>query len=199
MSNNPPTRKMPLKDRRAAPGAKPAGGPLNQLKGLLGRPIGLQRQGSQLNVVLVERRSPLRADEAPSLTQLCAELRVRLLAEEVPSAQVMRHLVQVHDALGSKGWPGVRALSGEVLRKALVQAEMLASMDPSSTLDMVIEQLRPLAEAAEQRDESESRLQDFKVGESLEVSESTFAEFEDMERSWIGTVPARLTRVDRDS
>lgn len=199
MPTHPPTRKMPLKDRRAAPGTKSAGASLNQLKGALGRPLGLQRQGGQLHVVLVERRSATPVDQPPSLPQLCAELRARLLTEDVPAAQVMRHLVKVHDALGSKGWPGVRALSGSVLRKALMQAEMLASMEPSPALETIIEQLRPLTDAADLRDESESRLQDFRVGENLEVSESTYAEFEDMERGWIGTVPSKLTQVDRDS
>ena len=199
MSTKPPTRKIPLKDRRAAPGTKAAAGSLNQLKGILGRPLGLQRQGSQIQVVLVERRSATPADQPPSLAQHCDELRARLLAQEAPAAQIMRHLVLVHDALASKGWPGLRALSGSVLRKALVQAEMLASVEPSPALEAIIEQLRPLLDAADKIEESESRLQDFKLGETLEVSESTYAEFEDMERSWIGTVPSRLTQSDRDN
>jgi hypothetical protein len=198
MSTSPPTRKMPLKDRRAAPGAKSTGGSLQHLKSLLGRPLGLQRQGGQVQVVLVERRSPPSADPPTSPPQLCAELRALLLAQEATATQTMRHMVLVHDALESKGWPGVQALSGPVLRRALLQAEMLASVESSSALETIIEQLRLLTDVADQREESELRLQDFKVGDTVEVSESTFAEFETLERSWIGTVPSRLTRLDRD-
>lgn len=198
MPTNPPIRKMPLKDRRAAPGAKAGGGPLKQLKSALGRPIGLEWQGSQVHVVLVERRSAPPTDLSLSPSRLCDDLRALLLAQEAAATQTMRHLVLVHDALSSAGWPGVQALSGSVLRKALVQAEMLASVEPSPALETIIEQLRPLTDAADKREESESRLQDFKIGESLEVSESTFAEFENLERSWVGTIPSRLTRLDRD-
>ena len=198
MSTRPPTRKMPLKDRRTASDAKTTGGSLQHLKGLLGRPIGLQRKGNQVHVVLVERRSAPSVGQPPSRSQLCDELRALVLAQEATATQTMRHLVLVHDALESTGWPGVQALPGPSLRRALVQAEMLASVEPSPALEVIIERLRPLTEVVDQREESESRLQDFRVGESVEVSESTFAEFETLERSWVGTVPSRLKQSDGD-
>jgi hypothetical protein len=203
MSTSPPTPKrtgkMPVKDRRAAPGTKGKTGTLRKLKGLLVRPIGLERRDGQLRVVLAERRRPIPVDESPSPSQLCAELSARLLAHEPDqTAKAMRHLVLVHDILERKGWPGVGAMSGLVLAEALSQAETLASEDPSPHLEIFIEHLRPLQAAADQRDERDSRLHDFKVGENVEVSESDYAEFEDMERSWVGTVPSKLTRSDRD-
>ena len=200
MSTSPPTRngprKMPVKDRRAAPGAK---GSLRQLKGLLGRPLGLEWRGGQLHVVLIDRRRASPADQPPSLSQLRAELRARLLAHEHDhTAQVMRHLVFVHDVLGRKGWPGAGALPGQVLGKALVQAEMLASEEPSPSLAMIVERLRLLQVAANLREERETRPKDFEIGERLEVSESTYEEFQEMERSWVGTLPPGLVRPDRD-
>jgi len=41
-------------------------------------------------------------------------------------------------------------------------------------------------------------MQDFKVGKNLDVSESTHAEFEELERSWGGTVPSGLGPPERE-
>ncbi len=200
MANRSPPRKglpsKPIKDRRAADEAR---GPLRRLKGLLVRPLSLERRDGKLQLTLAERRRPKPADEAPTPSQLCAELSARMLAHEVDqTARTMRHLVLVHDVLERKGWAGVAAMSGHVLTEALDQLEMLACEDPSPHLDRLVDGLRPLQEAAELREERDSRLQDFDVGSNLVVSESDFAEFEDVERGWTGTVPSGLARPDKD-
>lgn len=202
MPANPPSRKVnrPLgKDRRAPPGARASTEPLRRLKGVLNRPIGLERRDGHLHVVLSERRQPPPADASLPLAQLCDELSARLLAHGPDdAAQAMRHLVLLHDVLEREGWPGVAALPSPVLGEALAQAEILASDEPSVAMDTLIEGLTPLQTAAVLRDESDSRLQDFGVGENLEVSESDFAEFDDLERGWAGTTPDRLARSERD-
>ena len=185
------SRQMPLKDRRRAPDAK-GSAPLRKLKGLLGRPIGLERREGKLHVVLTERRRPRPANEPPSLSQLCAELSARLLAHEASEVQTMRHLILVHDALDRRGWGAIEGMSALVLAKALEQAEALALEEPSPLMDMLIEGLRPLQTAADLRDQRESRLQDFRVGDNLEVTESDFADFQAVETNWVGTVPAGL-------
>jgi len=185
-------RQMPLKDRRVAPDGK-GSGPLRKLKGLLKRPIGLERREGKLHVVLTERRRPRPAGELPSLSQLCSELSARLLAHEAGEVQTMRHLILVHDALDRRGWAALEGMSALVLVKAIEQAEALAAEEPSPLMDMLIEGLRPLHIAADLRDQRDSRLQDFRVGDNLEVSESDYAEFEDVvETNWTGTVPADL-------
>jgi len=190
------SRQMPLKDRRAPAGK---GGPLRKLKGLLGRPLGIERREGKLQLVLAERRRPRPADEPPSLSQLCAELSARLLAHEHGEVQTMRHLILVHDALDRRGWVALESMSALVLAKAIEQAESLAAEEPSPHMDMLIEGLRPLHVAADLRDLRDSRMQDFRVGDNLEVSESDFAEFEDCETNWSGTVPVGLVpRPDRD-
>ena len=182
---------MPLKDRRAAVDGK-GGGSLRKLKGLLGRPIGLERREGKLHVVLTERRRQRPADEPASVSQLCAELSARLLAHESSEVQTMRHLILVHDALDRRGWGAIEGMSALVLAKALEQAEALALEEPSPLMDMLIEGLRPLQTAADLRDQRESRLQDFRVGDNLEVTESDFADFQEVETNWVGTVPAGL-------
>jgi hypothetical protein len=192
------SRQMPLKDRRAAVDGK-GGGSLRKLKGLLGRPIGLERRDGKLHLVLTERRRQRPADEPASVSQLCGELSARLLAHESSEVQTMRHLILVHDALERRGWAALEGMSALVLIKAIEQAEALAAEEPSPHMDMLIEGLRPLHIAADMRDQRESRQQDFRVGDNLEVSESDYADFEDVESNWTGTVPAGLVPPrDRD-
>ncbi|MDH5538004.1 MAG: hypothetical protein OEY03_01255 [Rhizobacter sp.] len=160
----------------------------------MSRPIGLERRGNELHVVIVERRRGPRTQEVPSPAQLCADLRERLLDNEHEhAARVMRHLVFVHDELGLNGWSGVEAMPGPVIATALVQAEMLASREPSEALTYMIERLRLLKVAAEMREERKSSLRVSERGEALEISEATHEEYEQMERSWVGTMPDGLT------
>jgi hypothetical protein len=101
-------------------------------------------------------------------------------------------LILVHDALERRGWAGVENMSSLVLREALRQAETLAGEDASPHLDMLIEGLRPLHAAATLRDQRESRQHEFKASD-VEVSESDYTEFEDVEQNWAGTtMPADL-------
>jgi predicted kinase len=84
-----------------------------------------------------------------------------------------------------------------VLAKALRQAEMLAAEDPTlPVLPQVAERLRPMLEAAQARE----RAQDDDVGDTdldvLEVSEASFNEFEELERTWAQTVSSGLAPLD---
>lgn len=203
MSTSPPprkqSRKAPVKDRRSGPGVKGTTASLRRLKGVLSRPLGLEQRDGHLHVVLVDRRRATSDDQPPPLPQLCAELRTRLLVHgHDHTAHVMRHLVFVHDELGRKGWTGVEALPSQVLGKALVQAEMLASEEPSPSLEKIVERLRSIRVAADLREEHKSRSKEIEAAGRIEVSASTYEEFEEMERSWIGTRPLALTPPGRD-
>jgi len=181
----------PIKDRRAAPAAKGAAGFLHRLKGVLARPIKLQRRDGRLRLVLVERRQARPVDGPPSLLDARDELRALLMLHGNEQATgVMRHLVLVHDELGRRGWPGVEALPAQVLNMALVQAEMLASDEPTETLTLIIDHLRIAKVAAELREEQASRPPPQLMGEALEVSEVPRDEFDELVRDdWVDTVP----------
>ena len=203
MATSPPTRNgprtKPVENRRTTPGTQDKPGPLRWVKGVLGRELGLERRGSQLHVVLIDRRRAPSVAQPPSISQLCAELRARLLAHERDhAAQAMRHLVLVHDELGRKGWSGVEALPGQVMNKALVEAEMLTGQESSPFLAVIIERLRVLKAGADMREDRKAHLRDLEKGEALEVSEATHEEFEEIERSWVGTLPAEVVLPDRD-
>lgn len=199
MSESPPTRKQhrkaPVTERRAP---RPVPGSLRWLKSLLARPIGFERRGLQLHVVLVDRRRKPTVERPLSLPQLRDELRARLIAHEHEHAsKMMRHLVFVHDELGRKGWPGVGALPARVLSKARVQAEILRSEESSAALVTLIDHLRPLQVAAELREERKTGDITADKDSRVEVTEATQEEYEEMERSWVGTLPPDLVVPER--
>ena len=169
------------------------------VKRALGGHLALERRGRRLHIVLHERRKTPEP-EPGALQELRDELRVRLfdLDGDQPAAHAMRHLILVHDELGRHGWNGVEALPARVLGKALVQAEMLASREPSAPLVHVVERLALLkigAEAREGLPVPEPELS--QPARLVEVSETNYDEYELMERSWAGTVPAGLQCPDR--
>lgn len=192
MSKRPPPAKGPPQapqQERRSNGDAPVGS-LRHLKSLLGRPVGLERRGGQLHVVLVERRSSPRAGAQPALAPLRAELRARLLTHgSADAARVMRHLVYVHDELGRNGWRGVEALPAPVLARALAQAEMLVSAEASGPLSLLIDRLRLAQAAAGLRAERAARLEAAAAAGSPEVSETTQEAFDEVERSWVGSFP----------
>ena len=195
MSKPLPARKAPSRvpdpDRRVPVGPV---GSLSWLKSLFGRPLSMIRLDGKWQLVLGERRA-LPLDAPPPLTQLRMELRERLLAHSHHhAAKVMRHLVQVHDELGRKGWPGVEAMPSMVLGRALVQAEMLASDEPSRGLAVLVDRLRVIHVAAQLREERQARYAG--QARSVEVSEATHEEFEETERSWVGVLPPGLPRPE---
>lgn len=198
MSASPPPRQKQIPDRRAPPGRRGLRYALRWLKGLLGRPMGLEWRGRQLHVVIVDRRRKPRADLPLTLSQMRAELRARLIAHEHDNAaRLMRHLVFVHDELGRKGWAGIGKLPARLLGKALVQAEMLNTEEPSAALAMVVDTLRPLHVAAEMRQAHAGGEPDLGADSRPEVSEATHEEYELMERSWVGTIPGGLSLPER--
>ena len=174
-------------DRRR-PGGAP--GSVRWMKSLLGRPLALQRRGGQLHVTLVDRRRPPDVIEAEERRQLRDELRARLLAhgDESTTASVMRHLVYVLHVFGRRGWDGVGALGSRVLGRATVQAQMLATQDPSPTLTQAIETMRLLQVAASVREEQQDSTTAREEGQTVEVSESSLEEYEQTERGWLDTV-----------
>jgi hypothetical protein len=179
---------------------------LHLLKNLWARPVGVQRRGRGVKLVLVERRLPRLSDEPPKLSQLRADLRERLLGHEhAHAAQVMRHLARVHDELGRAGWPGVEGLPGQVLGMATVQAEMLASVAPSAVLAHLVERLRICKVAADVREERAlleqraARARNTAPGEAAEVAVPAESGFDGAAGAWAGPVPVPVVIPDREA
>ena len=99
-------------------------------------------------------------------------------------------------------WTGVEALPLPVLSKALAEAEMLQIQDPTPVMVMIIEQLGEIqiaaaARAERERTEKEALLKEWEAPAVPETSEATHEEYEQIERSWVGTVPDGLDLTDR--
>jgi hypothetical protein len=196
MSKRPSVRKSssqkPAVERRS-PRGRP--GSLSWMRGLLGRPLALERRDGKLHMTLLDRRRSPAEIEAQALEQLRHEVQTRLLAHEVDhAARVMRHLVFVHDELGRKGWAGVAEMSSDVLGKALVQVDMLGSDERSGLLREMADRLRLLKVAAEVREERRPPQAQAPADGVVEISETTHEAFQETERSWVGTLPPGLTR-----
>ncbi len=193
------TPKSNQPDRRAPESARGLDVSLNRFKGILNRPLALERHAGNLQFVLVDRRRQKSPGQSPTLEQLRHELRTRLKGHRNDTTtQVMRHLCHVHDVLGQTGWEGVGALTPRVLNRAWVQAQMLASDDPSPALAEVIDQLHHLKVAAELRVERQGRDAAGELVVSVEISEIPQEEFDDLQRSWTDTTPSRLELHGRD-
>lgn len=137
-----------------------------------------------------------------SLTAVRDELCARLLTHD-PATHAVRHLCLVYEQLREGGWAGVAALEPAVARRALAEAEMLQSDDPSPLLAQTIERLRAIGAMTEVLAETEAATKPPDSSESWaptaipDVSETSYAEYELMERSWIGTVPSAEPRPER--
>jgi hypothetical protein len=201
MNAKPPTRQgsaaAPAEDGRAAPPAAAKRGSLRWVRDVLGRSIRLEQRKNQLHVALVDPRRD--AEEPMSLLmQQRAELGARLLVHD-PATQIVRNLFMVHDELRANGWAGVEALPAKVVDRGLTEAEILSSDEPSEVLSTIITTLREIKIAAEARVAQEALEAEWEVPQVPEVSDTNFDEYELMERSWAGTVPAGLEIPSRNS
>ena len=186
MSAKPPTRPAPT----AAPAAPAKRGSLRWVREVLGRSIRLEQRKNQRHVMLVDPRAA--AEEPMSLLmQQRADLGARLLVHD-PATQIVCNLFIVHDELRANGWPGVENLPLKVISRGLSEAEILAVDEPSDVLATIIATLREVKVVAEGRAAREALEADWEVPQVPEVSDTNFDEYELMERSWAGTVPAGL-------
>lgn len=184
---------MPASTASHPPAAAPARRqPLAWLRGLLSRPLKIERRGAQLHVVLGESKQPPAPPARPGelLRQGHAALR-DLLARHPDARHLMRHLAFFEQSLGQRG---SRALRSEVplpvLRKAHEQLELLLR-DGSSP------ELAALATRMERAVRERGRAQeDAPPASTVQVSEASHSLFDEMERSWTGEMPLSETPVE---
>lgn len=176
----------PRRERRAPRGAP---GTTRWLKGLLARPVALERRDGQLHLTLVERRRPPEVVEQQERAALCDEVRVLLLNRgSEQEVAVMRHLVLVLDVLAQRGWTAVGAMASGVLRKAVMQAQLLHSQEPGAALAYLMERLRLLHVAAGLREDRQRGSPSPDDSDHAVVTEGSHEEFEAMQRDWVSTV-----------
>jgi hypothetical protein len=175
---------------------------LDWVRDVLGRQIRLEQgRKHQRAAPVVDGRPRGSADADKPLSfvlQQCAELGARLLIHD-PATQPVRHLFILHDELRSGGWERVEGLPLKIIDRALTEAEILDCAEPSPMLTTVIAELREQKAAAEARAAREAAEAEWEVPQVPEVSDTNFDEYELMERSWAGTIPAGLELPARDT
>lgn len=179
----------PLRERRARRAAR--AGSLPWLKGLLARPLQLRRADGALRPMLVDRRRSAAQIEADTRRQLCEGLKSLLIAHGLAQPRgVMRDLIRVRSRLAEAGWSGVAALPSAVLGPAVVQLQMLRSIEPAAAWAEMADRLRVLKAAAEVREDAAPHVHE-PAGSALavDVSECPHEHFEEAERSWGGVAP----------
>jgi hypothetical protein len=199
MSAKPPLRQAPLPgfDRGAAAAPPAKRGSLRWVRDVLSRSLRLQQGRKRAATAAASDAADTALDPALSLwIRQRTELGPRLLVHD-PATQVVHHLFIVHDELQAQGWPGVDALPAKVLDRALLEAEILHSDEPSSLLATIIDKLRELNAAATARALEQALEREFETLQMPEVSDTNFDEYELMERSWAGTVPNGLELPSR--
>jgi hypothetical protein len=195
MSAKPPQRLPSEPERIAAPVKR---GSLRWVREVLGRSLRLEqtRQMAQPSVADPQADGPLSL-----VIQQRAELGARLRVHD-PATQVVRHLFLIHDELRIGGWAAVGALPLALVGRAEAEAELLAIHEPSPLLDTIIAALGAIKLAAgvrAARDAHEALEAEWEVPKVPEVSDTNFDEYELMERSWAGTVPAALREPSHDT
>lgn len=174
--------------------------PMRWARGLLNSRLRMERRGLQIHVLLEPAR-PKAAPVAPDsrngevLRLAHAELR-ELLDRHGDTRHVLPHLSFVEQALAKSGSRAIGRVPLPVLEKALIQLENLIHDSPG---DGVAELRRRLLASITMRSDkgpgapSADQVSDFRSEDRLEVTEASHSLFDEMERSWSGTIPAELS------
>ena len=183
---------------------------LQVFKSQLGHSMSSVRQFLQKPIKLDQGHFALGVSESSARAQARNESRKRvrhmkrdlydLLGQHPSSRQLMRRLAAVERTLHTEGLEGFEALPVRVIAKALTEMDSLVrDWSPTGLAELrsrmaVIVKTRPHDEASELDDLAPTTLPAVSVHGALaalpaDVSEVDHAEFEDLERSWVGVIP----------
>ena len=169
--------------------------PLQWVKGLLSQRLRLERRGVQVHVML----DPAKPAAVPSVfadSQSGEALRLahtelrELLGRHAGTRKVMPHLSHLEQALARTGSRAIGKLPLPVLHRALNQLENLTQDQASEGLAALRQRmLAAIEKRMEKPAPRPAADSDFRAEHKLEVSEASHSLFDEMERSWAGTVP----------
>jgi len=173
---------------------------MNWVQSLFNSRLRLERRGVQVHVVLDPPPPPPESPEVRrnrALRQARVEL-AGLLDRHADTRQVVPHLSFVEQMLARSGLRPIGRLPLPVLHKALTQLESLMHDEAGAGL---AELRRRMAEVISLRlggtpgaagaasAASPNLLSDFHTDDRIEVSEASHSQFDELERSWTGTLP----------
>jgi len=176
----------------------PFGQSMASMRQFLQKPILVNGGHLGLGVPESSLRRQAREDNRKRVRHMKRDL-YELLAQHPSSRRLMRRLAAVEHALQTDGLKGFEALPVRVVARALTELESLVrDWSPTGLAELrsrmaVIVKARPLEEALELDAKGPTTLGSVSVHADLagpgDVSEVDHAEFEEMERSWVGVVP----------
>jgi hypothetical protein len=175
---------------------------MTSMRRFLEKPIKLDDGNISLGASEASLRAQARAEKRRRVRHMRRDLYL-LLSHHPSSRQLMRHLAMVERSLHAEGLVGFEALPLRVIAKALTEMESLVrDWSPTGLAELrsrmaVIVKNRPAHSEATADDskadaapEPESVHADFDSSLSADVTEIGLAEFEELERSWVGVIPA---------
>lgn len=184
---------------------------MKSMQRLLQRPIKLDDGNLKLGISDEKLRQQQREAMRQRVRQMRREL-YELLGQHPSSRKLMRHLATVERTLQQGGLEAFEALPAEVHKKALAQLERLVwDWSPTglaelrSRLAVLVKNTAREAEAAKAKASTAPPPveEDIDVRPSgglaaelaADVTEVDHAEFEEMERSWVGVVPKAVAEA----
>lgn len=176
----------------------PFGQSMASMRQFLQKPILVNGGHLGLGVSESSLRREAREDNRKRVRHMKRDL-YELLGQHPSSRRLMRRLAAVEHALQTEGLKGFEALPVRVVARALTELESLVrDWSPTGLAELrsrmaVIVKARPLEDALELDARGPTTLGSVSVHADLagpgDVSEVDHAEFEEMERSWVGVVP----------
>ncbi len=177
--------------------------PKSWVQNLFNSKLRLERRGAQVHVLLDPPPPPPESPEVrrhQELRQARVEL-AALLDRHADTRHVVPHLSHVEQMLAKTGLRAIGRLPLPVLHKALTQLESLMHDEPGAGL---AELRRRMAEVISLRlggtpsapgvasVASPNLMSDFHTDDRMEVSEASHSQFDELERSWTGTLPEAM-------
>jgi hypothetical protein len=172
---------------------------MSSVRQLLQKPITLDQGRFALGESKSSARAQARNENRKRVRHMKRDL-YDLLGQHPSSRQLVRRLAAVERTLHTEGLEGLEALPVRVIAKALAEMDSLVrDWSPTGLAELrsrmaVIVKTRPHDDAAELDALAPTTLPAVSVHGELaalpaDVSEVDHAEFEDLERSWVGVVP----------
>ena len=174
--------------------------PMSWVQSLFNSKLRLERRGVQVHVLLDPPPPPQESPEVrrnQELRQARVEL-AALLDRHADTRQVVPHLGHVEQMLAKSGLRAIGRMPLPVLHKALTQLERLMHDEPGAGLADLRRRMAevislrlggtpsaPVAAGAT----SANLMSDFHTDDRMEVSEASHSQFDELERSWTGTLP----------
>ena len=178
---------------------------MSTMRQLLQKPIKLDAGHLALGASEASVRAKAREDNRRRVRRMKRDL-YELFGQHPSSRQLMRRLAAVEHALHAKGLEGLEALPVRVIAKALSEMDgLVRDWSPTGLAELrsrmaVIVKNRPRVVEAPKTEApvevaaaSVHAEDDFSSSLPADVSEVDHSVFEEMERSWVGVVPAAHT------